>query len=67
MNTPFQTPVSRTCILTLSDGSKARVTARIYLKPRYSQRDYEKEFVDFFNRQQPHMVNKVVDCHLLRN
>lgn len=67
MNTPFQTPVSRNSILTLADGSKARVIARIYPKPRYSQRDYEKEFIAFFNRQQPHMTNKVIDCHLMRN
>ena len=69
MNTPniFTEPVVRSAILTLSNGEKMRVKAKIYPKPRYFQAEYERDLVEEFNRSQPNMVHKAVKCHLMRN
>lgn len=67
MNNPFVPPISRKALLTFRSGHKERATAYIYPKPNYTQADYEREFVETFNRSQPNMPNKVIKCHLMRN
>lgn len=59
-------------ILTLDNGKKIAVDilspppigkAR---RPRFHD-EYERWFVEEFNKAQPHMVHKVVKAHILRN
>lgn len=35
-------------------------------RPRF-QDEYERRFVEEFNKAQPHLVHKVVKAHILRN
>ena len=57
-------------ILTLDNGKKIAVDI---LPPIGKLRrlrfhdEYERWFVDEFNKVQPHMVHKVVKAHILRN
>lgn len=59
---------SRKCILTLSNG--CRVAAEIDIpqtgKPFFHE-EMERRVVEEFNKYQPHAVNKVLACHILRN
>lgn len=56
-------------VLTLSEGSKivADVLSPIKRKRWETQSELEQRIVDELNQSQPHAVNKVVKCHLLRN
>ncbi len=67
MNNPFEQPTTRRGIMTLSNGEKVQAEFSIYPKPRWTQREYELELVESFNRSQPNLVNKVVKIHLMRN
>ena len=58
-------------ILTLDNGAK--IAADILppsigklRRPRFHD-EYERRFVEEFNKAQPHMVHKVVKAHILRN
>ena len=65
----FQTEhITRRCLMTLSDGSKTLATITIP-KPTKSifPEQMERKFIQKFNNQQPHMANKVVKLHILRN
>lgn len=54
--------------MTLSDGSKIQAT--IYIpkptKPIFPEQ-MERQFIENFNNSQPHLVNKAVKCHIMRN
>lgn len=54
--------------MTLSDGSKIQAT--IYIpkptKPIFPEQ-MERQFIENFNNSQPHLANKVVKCHIMRN
>ena len=54
--------------MTLSDGSKIQATITIPkpTKPIFPEQ-MERKFIDKFNNQQPHMSNKVVKLHIMRN
>lgn len=59
-------------ILTLDNGKKIAVdillpppTGKIS-RPRF-QDEYERWFVEEFNKAQPHLVHKVVKAHILRH
>lgn len=60
--------IERKCVLTLESGYKqvAILTIPKPTKPIF-QEELEQRLVDEFNKSQPHLVNKVVKCHLLRN
>lgn len=57
-------------ILTLDNGAK--IAADILppigklRRPRFHN-EYERWFVEGFNKAQPHLVHKVVKAHILRN
>ena len=57
-------------ILTLDNGKK--IVADILhpigklRRPRFHD-EYERWFVEEFNKAQPHLVHKVVKAHILRN
>lgn len=59
-------------VLTLDNGEK--IAADILppppigkvRRPRF-QDEYERWFVEEFNKAQPHLVHKVVKAHILRN
>ncbi len=52
----------------MSDGSKIQVTITIPkpTKPIFPEQ-MERKFIENFNNSQPHLVNKVVKCHIMRN
>lgn len=54
--------------MTLSDGSKTQATITIQkpTKPIFPEQ-MERKFIEKFNNQQPHMSNKVVKLHIMRN
>lgn len=54
--------------MTLSDGSKIQATITISkpTKPIFPEQ-MERQFIENFNKSQPHLVNKVVKCHIMRN
>lgn len=54
--------------MTLSDGSKTLATITIPkpTKPIFPEQ-MERMFIEKFNNQQPHMANKVVKLHIMRN
>lgn len=54
--------------MTLSDGSKTQATITIPkpTKPIFPEQ-MERKFIEKFNNQQPHMTNKVVKLHIMRN
>ena len=57
-------------VLTLDNGRKIAVDilppiGRL-LRPRF-QDEYERWFVEEFNKAQPHLVHKVVKAHILRH
>lgn len=65
----FQTEqITRRCLMTLSDGSKTQATITI---PQANQAIFpeqmERRLIEKFNNQQPHMANKVVKLHIMRN
>ena len=49
----------------MSDGSKIQATITIP-KPIFPEQ-MERKFIENFNNSQPHLVNKVVKCHIMRN
>ena len=60
--------ITRKCVLTLEGGYRivATLTTPKPTQPIF-QEELEHRFVDEINKKQPHLVNKVVKCHLLRN
>lgn len=54
--------------MTMSDGSKiqATITHPKAPKPIFPEQ-MECQFIENFNNSQPHLVNKVVKCHIMRN
>lgn len=54
--------------MTLSDGSKtqASITIPKPTKPIFPEQ-MERKFIEKFNNQHPHMTNKVVKLHIMRN
>lgn len=54
--------------MTLSDGSKIQATITIPkpTNPIFPEQ-MERQFIENFNNSQPHLVNKVVKCHIMRN
>ena len=65
----FQTEqITRRCLMTLSDGSKIQSTITIQkpTKPIFPEQ-MERRLIEKFNNQQPHMSNKVVKLHIMRN
>ena len=65
----FQTEqITRRCLITLSDVSKIQATITITkpTKPIFPEQ-MERKFIEKFNNQQPHMANKVVKLHIMRN
>ena len=65
----FQTEqITRRYLMTLSDGSKTQATITIKKpnKPIFPEQ-MERKFIEKFNNQQPHMANKVVKLHIMRN
>ena len=57
-------------ILTLDNGKKIAVDIVPPIgklrRPRFHD-EYERWFVEEFNKAQPHLVHKVVKAHILRN
>lgn len=59
-------------VLTLDNGAKIAVDILPpppigkLRRPRF-QDEYERWFVEEFNKAQPHLVHKVVKAHILRN
>lgn len=58
-------------ILTLDNGAKIAADILPPLdwkirRPRFHD-EYERWFVEEFNKAQPHLVHKVVKAHILRN
>lgn len=55
-------------MMTLSDGSKTQATITIPkpTKPIFPEQ-MERRLIEKFNNQQPHMANKVVKLHIMRN
>lgn len=65
----FQTEqITRRCLMTLSDDSKTQATITIPkpTKPIFPEQ-MERRLIEKFNNQQPHMANKVVKLHIMRN
>lgn len=65
----FQTEqITRRCLMTLSDGSETQATITISkpTKPIFPEQ-MERRLIEKFNNQQPHMANKVVKLHIMRN
>ena len=65
----FQTEqITRICLMTLMDGSKTQATITIPkpAKPIFPEQ-MERMIIEKFNNQQPHMANKVVKLHIMRN
>lgn len=60
--------ISRRCLLTLDGGAKiqAVLTMPKPTKPIFPK-EMERQFIENFNNSQPHLVNKVVKCHIMRN
>lgn len=60
--------IQRRCLITLSDGSKTQATITIPkpTKPIFPEQ-MERKFIEKFNNQQPHMTNKIVKLHIMRN
>lgn len=60
--------ITRRCIITLSGGHKVQATLSIPQprKPLFMEQ-MEEQFIKEFNRSQPHLVNKAVKIHIMRN
>lgn len=60
--------ISRRCLLTLDGGAKiqAVLTMPKPTKPIFPK-EMERQIIENFNNSQPHLVNKVVKCHIMRN
>lgn len=60
--------ITRRCIITLSGRHKVQATLSIP-QPRkpLSMEQMEEQFIKEFNRSQPHLVNKAVKIHIMRN
>lgn len=60
--------IERNAIITFSNGSKVKTT---FFLPKpskgISMKDLEKELVEKVNQNQPTVVNKVENIHLMRN
>ena len=60
--------VTRRALLTLSNGSRIMSQLRIPSPPNASFLDQmERTLIEKFNRNQPHLQNKVVKIHIMRN
>lgn len=59
--------VIRHALLTLSDGS--RIMSQLQIPPHkvFFLDQLERTLVKEFNRNQPHLQNKVVKIHIMRN
>lgn len=59
--------VTRRALLTLSNGS--RIMSQLQIPPHKAifLDQLEKTFIKEFNRSQPHLQNKVVKIHIMRN
>lgn len=57
-------------VLTLDNGKKITVDILPPIgklrRPRFHD-EYERRFVEEFNKAQPHLVHKLVKAHILRN
>ena len=64
----FGQMITRRCLLTLDGGAKiqAVLTMPKPTKPIFPEQ-MERQFIENFNNSQPHLVNKVVKCHIMRN
>ena len=64
----FGEMITRRCLLTLDGGAKiqAVLTMPKPTKPIFPEQ-MERQFIENFNNLQPHLVNKVVKCHIMRN
>ena len=60
--------ITRRCLLTLDGGAKIQAVLTIPkpTKPIFPEQ-MERQFIENFNNSQPHLVNKVVKCHIMRN
>lgn len=58
--------VTRRALLTLSNGSRIMSQLQIPHKAIFLDQT-ERTLVKVFNRNQPHLQNKVVKIHILRN
>ena len=58
--------VTRRALLTLSNGSRIMSQLRIPHKAIFLDQ-MERTLVKEFNRDQPHLQNKVVKIHIMRN
>lgn len=60
--------ITRRCLLTLDGGAKIQAVLTIPkpTKPIFPDQ-MERKFIEKFNNQQPHMSNKVVKLHIMRN
>ena len=60
--------ITRRFIITLSGGHKVQATLSIPQprKPLFMEQ-LEEQFIKEFNRSQPHVVNKAVKVHIMRN
>lgn len=59
--------ITRRALLTLSNGS--RIMSQIQIPPHKAifLGQFERTLVKEFNRSQPHLQNKVVKIHIMRN
>ena len=59
---------TRKCVLTLEGGRKVTATLTIPTptKPVFPEQ-LERRIVADFNKSQPHIANKVVSVHIMRN
>ena len=64
----FGEMITRRCLFTLDGGAKiqAVLTMPKPTKPIFPK-EMERMIVKQFNESQPHLVNKVVKCHIMRN
>lgn len=53
--------------MTLTDAlGNATITIPKPTKPIFPEQ-MERQFIENFNNSRPHLVNKVVKCHIMRN
>lgn len=58
--------VTRRALLTLSNGSRIMSQLQIPHKAIFLD-NVERTLIEKFNRNQPHLQNKVVKIHIMRN
>lgn len=59
--------IIRRALLTLSNGSRIMSQIQIPARKASCLEQMERTFVKEFNRNQPHLQNKVVKIHIMRN